>query len=68
MGDKIATGNYLIKKLTWTTVGEGLLSLYFIAAVVGAFYVQNTTFVVFHLMLALGYGAIFWFSLKHMRL
>lgn len=68
MGDKIVKSNYLIKKLTWTTVGEGLLSLYFIGAVIGGFYLQNTTFIVFHFMLALGYGAIFWFSLKHMRL
>ena len=36
--------------------------------VVGAFYLQNTTFVFFHGLLALGYGAIFYFSVKHLRL
>lgn len=66
--DSFKKQNYLTEKLTWTTIGEGLLSLYFIGAVVGAFYIQNTTFVVFHLMLALGFGAIFWYSLKHLRL
>ena len=66
--DSFKKQNYLTKKLTWTTIGEGLLSLYFIAAVGGAFYVQNTTFVVFHLMLALGFGAIFFFSVKHLRM
>lgn len=66
--DSFVKRNYLSKKLTWTTIGEGLLSIYFMAAVGGAFYVQNTTFVFFHLMLALGYGAIFWYSLRHLNL
>jgi cellulose synthase/poly-beta-1,6-N-acetylglucosamine synthase-like glycosyltransferase len=67
ISDSFKKQNYLTKKLTWTTVGEGILSLYFIAAVVGAFYIQNTTFVVFHLMLALGFGAIFVYSIKHLK-
>ena len=64
--DSFAKRNYLTKKLTWTTIGEGFLSLYFFAAVAGAIYIQNTTFIIFHLMLALGYGAIFWYSIKHL--
>ncbi|PSR11831.1 MAG: histidine kinase [Bacteroidetes bacterium] len=68
LGDSFVKRNYLTKKLTWTTIGEGILSLYFLAAVGGAFYVQNTTFVVFHLMLALGYGTIFFYSVRHMRM
>ncbi|MEL7223224.1 MAG: glycosyltransferase family 2 protein, partial [Bacteroidota bacterium] len=66
--DSFMKRNYLSKKLTWTTIGEGLLSLYFLAAVGGAFYVQNTTFIIFHLMLALGYGAIFVYSLRHLNM
>lgn len=65
--DNFKKSNYLTKKLTWTTIGEGLLSLYFIAAIVGAIYVQNTTFIAFHTMLALGYGAIFVYSLRHLK-
>jgi cellulose synthase/poly-beta-1,6-N-acetylglucosamine synthase-like glycosyltransferase len=60
--------NYLSKKINWTTLGEGLLALYFAGAVGSAFYLQNTTFVVFHLMLALGYGAIFVYSLRHLAM
>lgn len=59
---------YVVKKLEWTTIGEGLLALYFAGAVVLGFYLQNTTFVVFHLMLAFGYGTIFFYTLKHRRL
>lgn len=57
--------NYMMRKIEWTTLGEGLLALYFLAAVGLGFYVQNTTFVVFHLMLAFGYGSIFYYTLRH---
>ncbi|MCB0639245.1 MAG: glycosyltransferase, partial [Lewinella sp.] len=67
-GDSFVKHKYLSRKVSWTTIGEGVLALYFLGAVVGAFYIQNTTFVIFHLMLALGYGAIFYYSLRHLRL
>ncbi len=67
LGDSFKKRNYLTKKLSWTTICEGLLSLYFFGAVAGAFYVQNTTFVIFHLMLALGFGAIFYFTIRHLK-
>lgn len=66
--DKLTAKKYISGKLNLITVGEGLLSLYFLFAVVGAFYLQNTTFIVFHGLLALGYGAIFFFSVKHLSL
>ncbi|MCO6493075.1 MAG: glycosyltransferase [Phaeodactylibacter sp.] len=66
--DNFAKRNYLSKKLSWTTLFEGLLALYFLAAVIGGFLIQNTTFVVFHLMLALGYGAIFFYTVRHLSL
>ena len=66
--DKITAGKYLKGKLNLITIGEGLLSLYFLFAVWGAFYTQNTTFIIFHALLAIGYGAIFFFSVKHLRL
>ena len=66
--DKLATKRYLSGKLNLITVGEGLLCVYFLFAVWGGFYLQNTTFIVFHGLLALGYGAIFFFSVKHLGL
>lgn len=59
---------YIDRKLEWTTVGEGILALYFLGAIFLAFYVQNTTFIAFHAMLAFGYGSIFFFTLKHRRI
>lgn len=67
IADSFSKQNYLSKKLSWTTIGEGVMALYFAAAVVGAFYVQNTTFIAFHAMLAVGYGAIFVLSIRHLR-
>jgi cellulose synthase/poly-beta-1,6-N-acetylglucosamine synthase-like glycosyltransferase len=68
LGDSFSRRKYLSGNLSWTTIFEGVLALYFVGAVIGAFVVQNTTFLVFHLMLALGYGTIFWFTLRHLRL
>jgi len=66
--DKLTASKYMKGKLNLITVGEGLLCLYFLFAVGGAFYLQNTTFIFFHGLLALGYGAIFYYSVKHLRL
>ncbi|HMQ46744.1 MAG TPA: glycosyltransferase family 2 protein [Saprospiraceae bacterium] len=66
--DNFMKNNYLPKQLSWTTVLEGVLALYFLGAVVGGLYIQNTTFIVFHLMLAIGYGTIFYYTLRHFNL
>ena len=43
--DSFSRNKYVIRKLSWTTIFEGLLALYFGGAVISAFYLQNTTFV-----------------------
>jgi cellulose synthase/poly-beta-1,6-N-acetylglucosamine synthase-like glycosyltransferase len=68
MRDSFTQRKYLSRKLKPSTIGEGLLTLYYAGAVVAAFYLQNTMFVVFHLMLAIGYGTIFYYTVKHLRL
>ncbi|GJM34007.1 MAG: glucosyltransferase [Saprospiraceae bacterium] len=66
--DSITSKKYLNQKLTWSTIMEGFLALYFLGAVLGGIYLQNTTFIVFHGMLCLGYGAIFFFTLRDFSL
>ncbi|MCB0616609.1 MAG: glycosyltransferase family 2 protein, partial [Phaeodactylibacter sp.] len=66
--DNFMKRNYLNRKLSWTTIFEGLLALYFLGALVGGLMIQNTTFIMFHLMLALGYGAIFFYTVRHLSL
>ncbi len=66
--DKLSKTNYLNHKVSWTTILEGVFALYFLVAVLGAIYLQNMIFIAFHLMLFLGYGAIFYYSIRHMQL
>ena len=58
-------GNMYFKhKLTWTTLMEGLLSLYFLAGIGMGFVIGDYGLILFHLMLALGFASIFYYSLK----
>ena len=66
--DNLKKNRYLNHKLNWTTIFEGLLALYFLGGVVSGLYLQNTTFIIFHLMLFFGYGTIFYFTVKHLSL
>ncbi len=68
INDSLVANKYLAKKISWTTIFEGVLALYFLAAIVGAIYVQNTTFIIFHLMLFIGYAGIFYYTVRHLRL
>jgi hypothetical protein len=65
--DTFSKSKYLNKKVSWTTLLEGFLALYFLGGVIGGIMIQNTTFLIFHLMLFLGYGAIFIYTLRHIR-
>ena len=63
-----AKGKYLSDRLPVTTVFEGLLSLYFLVAAILAVYYEATTFIFFHILLTFGYGAICYYSIRHLRL
>lgn len=67
IADSFQKNNYLSKKISWTTIWEGLFSVYFLCGVIGAFYIGNTTFIFFHLLLALGYGTIFYYTIRHLN-
>ncbi len=66
--DSLRKRTYLTGKLSWTTVIEGLLCLYFIYAIFLGYRIDDRSLILFHLMLASGYGAIFYFSVKHLTL
>ena len=59
---------YLSSRLPTTTIFEGLLAVYFAIAIGIAVWTNDTTFIVFHILLAFGYGAICFYSIKHLRL
>lgn len=66
--DKVSKNDYLSKKIPLTTFFEGLLALYFIIAIVLSIHAGNTTFLLFHCMLAIGYSTICFYSIKHLRI
>jgi cellulose synthase/poly-beta-1,6-N-acetylglucosamine synthase-like glycosyltransferase len=47
------------------TILEGVLSLYFVTGVVLAFVLQEYGLLPFHIMLSLGFGFVFFYSVKH---
>ncbi len=59
------SGNTYIKpKLNSLTVLEGLLCLYFIFGIVAGVLMKENGMLVFHIFLALGFGSVFYFSVK----
>ncbi len=55
---------YVHPKLNAITVLEGLLCLYFIAGIVVGLYLHLKILLVFHTMLAMGFGTVFYYSVK----
>ena len=65
--DSFAKDKYHYKDINKVTIFEGLLAIYFMMAIIGAIVVGNTSFIIFHTLLAFGYSAIFFFSIKHSK-
>ena len=58
--------SYLTQKISWTTIIEGVLALYFLGAVIIGVYLNLMHFILFHIMLAIGYGTICYYSIRHL--
>lgn len=58
---------YRALKANPLTIFEGLLALYFLVGVVLAIVMQEYGFLPFHIMLTIGFGYVFFFSIKHTR-
>jgi cellulose synthase/poly-beta-1,6-N-acetylglucosamine synthase-like glycosyltransferase len=63
----LKNASYLAKKISWITIAEGCMALLFASAVVVGIRTENTAFVLFHSMLAFGFGFIFYYSVKHLN-
>lgn len=67
LSKNIKNKQYITSKLSLATVLEGLLSVYFLVAIIMAIKQNNTPFLIFHSLLLIGYGTIFIMSLKHLK-
>ena len=66
--DSLHSKSYMNYKLNRLTIMEGLCCLYFTLAFVYGMVSGLNAFIFFHLLLALGFGAIFYFSVLHLGL
>ncbi len=62
--DSWKNNRYVKYRLNWKTVAEGLLTLYFAFGLVAGFMVKDPGLMLFHLMLMLGFGFVFYHSIK----
>ncbi len=65
LGDQIAKKKYFSTSFSKTILWEGFFAVYFLAGLVWGIICQEPTFVLMHLLLAIGYGLIFFFSIKN---
>lgn len=65
--DRWQHNKYLAGGLSWFNWLELALVIYFVGGVVLAFVWRDFGLVPFHLMLALGFGAVFVYTVKHLR-
>jgi hypothetical protein len=56
--------SYVQSRITINVVLEALLSLYFIFGIVVGVWLHDAGLIFFHVMLALGFGSVFYYSLK----
>ena len=65
--DNFSNNKYLKKNLTWGTYLEGFMALYFGIAVLWSAYWGETIFIVYHIMMTIGFGSVYYYSYKHSR-
>jgi hypothetical protein len=62
-----SSGTYRVNHISTTTILEGILAVYFLIAIFLGFYTGNMAFILFHMMLMIGFGGIFFYSIKHLN-
>ena len=60
------SGFYGSGKISGPTIIEGLLALYFLSAVVMGIALGKTSFLIYHIMLMIGFGSIFYYTIRHL--
>lgn len=68
LSDSFKKQNYLASKITGITFMEGIMALYFVFAVAFGLYWEHYIFIIFHALLAVGYGVIFYLTVSHLRM
>ncbi len=56
---------YLTKKVEWISIGEVLLTIYFLVGIFLSFQLNDFALLPFHIMLFCGFGAVSFYTIKH---
>lgn len=66
-GDSFKGTKYVAQKITWTTILEALLTLYFTFGFISGLVLGNPAFLVFHGLLIIGFGTITFYTILHLN-
>ncbi|MDQ3142010.1 MAG: glycosyltransferase family 2 protein [Bacteroidota bacterium] len=66
--DKLINNNYMIHKIEWTTWAELMICFYFFFAILLGLYIEYYSFMLFHILLMVGFGINFYYSLRHLSI
>ncbi len=66
-GNDWKRNDYFKPSLNILTIVEGLLCLYFIFGIAAGLYLHDNMLIIFHIMLALGFGSVFYYSVNALR-
>ena len=59
--------HYGSARISMTTIFEGILTFYFLAAIIFGILEGQLLFLIYHLMLMIGFGTVFFYSIIHLR-
>jgi len=65
--DSFNKSKYRASKISLVTILEGLLAIYFMMGIVLGIKLGDGSLFLFHALLTFGYGAIFFYSIKHLK-
>ncbi len=63
--DTVKAKKYLPSSVNKTAIVEALLALYFVFGIGAGIYLHDLSFIFFHLLMAMGYATISYFTFKH---
>lgn len=67
INDTFKKSKYVVDKVPWTSLFEFMLAIYFLAAVIGGWFVSSY-FIIYHMMLTFGFGYVSYLSIKHYKM
>ncbi len=67
IADSFKKNKYQGVKLSFVTIFEGMLAIYFLVGIIAGILSGNLSMLLFHIFLFLGYGTIFFYSVKHLN-